>query len=596
VQWIGETIDAPITGSLDTDVEQVATPFGRDLLHVLQTLQDGDFSVRMVSGHDGVCGGIAEAVNVIAGANQRIAQQLGRIGEEVGREGRIRQRFKLGLSGGGWGEIEDQLNRLIDNLLWPTTAVTRAAAALANGDPPQAVALDVDGRPLNGDFLQTATIVNAMILQLGVFAAEITRVAREIAAEGKLGAQVQIQAQVREAAGVWSDVTQGLNAVARGVSARIRTIADVVELERRVAEGAAELERSKSRLRDSEDSRILALAAGKMGSWDWDLANGHCLWDAGQRQIFGADPVSFEVALSKVRALIDRSDWKMLCRQLKRARQNGGAWQLEFRVRRPDGGVRWCFGTAVAARDASGRISRIRGITMDITERKDAEDRQALLAREVDHRTKNALAVVHAIVSLTRADDVEQFSAAVEGRIQALARAHSLLSDSRWRGAKIADLIQGELAPFRTAGLERIRISGRSLALPPSAVQALALTVHELAANAARHGALSVPSGCVRVAWEQQSDEFALRWLECGGPCLHAHGIVREGSVRESLGMRIIRASVETQLGGSVEFDWRPDGLCCAIRIPCHPKAELLGNFLHSIQTPGAWRRMPALS
>jgi two-component sensor histidine kinase len=264
---------------------------------------------------------------------------------------------------------------------------------------------------------------------------------------------------------------------------------------------------------------------------------------------------------------------------------------------------------AVAAKDASGRVDRIRGITMDITERKESEDRQALLAREVDHRTKNALAVVHAIVSLTRADDIDGFSAAVEGRVQALARAHSLLSDSRWQGAKIADLIQGELAPLRTADPERVRLSGRSLTLHPSAVQALALTVHELAANAARHGALSVPAGSIQIAWEQHGDELALRWSECGGPCprlqmrdgaapesLAQNELAQKECTRDGLGMRIIRASVETQLRGSAEFDWRPDGLVCIIRVPCHPKPELLGDFLYSIHNPAAWRRTAVLS
>jgi two-component sensor histidine kinase/PAS domain-containing protein len=707
MQCISETLDAPITGSLDTDdtdlaqTDHVAMPLGRDLLHVLRAMQEGDFSVRMAGGHDGLSGQIAEAVNLIATANQRIAQQLERIGDEVGGEGRIRQRIRFGLPGRGWCQMEDQLNRLIDNLLWPTTVVTQAVAAVARGDLTQTIALDIDGRPLTGDFLQSATIVNTMIRQLDVITAEITRVAREVGTEGRLGAQ----AEVHEADGVWKDVTESVNAVARSVTAQIRNIADVTaavangafskkmtaeargetlqlkeainamvdqlcavvtevtrvvrevgaesrlggqadvpgaagawkdltdgvnhlaanltaqpceteaddllaqsrqlagelqvrqialqltaaELERRVAEGAAELERSKRRLQDSEDSRILALAAGKMGSWDWDLVKGHCLWDVGQTQIFGADPASFEVVLPGVRALVDRSDWKMLCRQLKRARQKGGAWQLEFRVRRPDGGVRWCLGTAVAVRDAAGRISRIRGITMDITERKESEDRQLLLAREVDHRTKNALAVVHAIVSLTRADDIEQFSAAVERRIHALARAHSLVSDSRWRGTKIADLIQGELTLFRTASPERIRISGRSLMLHPSAVQALALAVHELAANAARHGALSVPPGSLQVAWEQHGDELELRWTECGGPC-------PQSPVQAGLGMRIIKASVETQLCGSVAFDWRLDGLSCGIRVPCHPKSELFGNFLHSVQNPVAWRRISALS
>jgi two-component sensor histidine kinase/PAS domain-containing protein len=465
MQWIGEAIDVPIGGSMDAGLEpaagDVAIAFGRDLLHVLQAIQDGDFSVRLSGDHNGLSAKIAEAVNVIAAANQRIAQQLERFGEQLGRQ----------------------------------IALQQATA----------------------------------------------------------------------------------------------------ELERRVAESMAELEQSKRRLQDSEDRRKLALAAGKMGSWDWDLIDGHCLWDEGQKQIFGADPVSFEPVLPNIRALVDRGDWKLLCRQLKRARRNGGAWQLEFRVRRPDGSVRWCLGTAVAVRDVAGRISHIRGITMDITERKEAEDRQSLLAREVDHRTKNALACVHAIVSLTRAADIDQFSAAVEGRIQALARAHSLLSESRWRGAKIADLIQGELAPFRALNPERVQISGRSLSLHPSAVQALALAIHELAANAARHGALSVPLGSVQIAWEQQDDELALRWTECGGPAPRAQAA-------EGFGMRIIRASVETQLCGAVAVDWQPDGLQCAIRVPCHPKTELFGNFLYSIQPPGGWpdaglqRRKAALS
>jgi PAS domain S-box-containing protein len=609
MEWIGETIDAPITGDLDTDLDQVPTPFGRDLLHVLQAMQEGDFSVRMAAGPDGLCGQIAEAVNTIASANQRIVQELAGVGEQVGREGRTGQRVNLGLSGRGWSEIDDRLNRLIDDLAWPTTAITRAVAAVGRGDLTKTVALDIDGRPLKGDFLQAVTTVNAMIRQLGTFAAETVRIARD--AGGTEGAGPP--APGGDAAGVWQVVTESVNAMA----ARVRN-AEVADLERQVADGVAELARAESRLQDSEDGRILALAAGRMGSWDWDLVSGRCHWDAGQRQIFGTGPTSDEVTLPVVRALVDNNDWKMLCRQLKRARQRGGAWQLEFRARRPDGSIRWCLGTATAARDATGRVVRIRGITMDITERKEAEDRQFLLAREVDHRTKNALAVVHAIVSLTRADDIQEFSTAVEGRVQALARAHSLLSDSRWHGAKIADLVQGELAALRRAPCERIRMSGRSMTLHPSAVLALALALHELAANAARHGALSVASGSLEVAWEQRGDELALQWSEYGGPCPPSpvgesqvgesqagesqagesqagESQVGESQIREGLGLRIVRASVETQLCGRIAFDWRAEGLVCIIHVPCQPQPEVFGNFLYSIQNPGAWRRTTAL-
>jgi two-component sensor histidine kinase/PAS domain-containing protein len=628
MQWIGETIDAPITGDLDTDPDQVPMPFGRDLLHVLQAMQEGDFSVRMAAGPDGLCGQIAEAVNMIASANQRIVHELAGVGEEVGREGRTGQRVNLGLSGRGWCEIEHRLNRLIDDLLWPTTAITRAVTAVARGDLTKTVALDVDGRPLKGDFLETAIVANALIRQLGTFAAETVRIARDV------GSEVDAPAHGGDAAGVWQVMTESLEAIARRMTARVRNADVVADLERQVAEGAAELARSESRLQDSEDGRILALAAGRMGSWDWDLVSGLCVWDAGQRQIFGIDPATCEVAFPVIRGLVVSGDWKMLCRQLKRARQRGGAWQLEFRARRPDGSVRWCLGTAIAARDATGRVVRIRGITMDITERKEAEDRQSLLAREVDHRTKNALAVVHAIVSLTRAADIQEFSTAVEGRVQALARAHSLLSDSRWHGAKIADLVQGELAALRRAPGERIAMSGRSMTLHPSTVLALALALHELAANAARHGALSVPSGSLEVAWEQRGDELALQWTERGGPCAPApvgqdrlaqdrlaqdrlaqdqvgqdqvgkgqlgkgetgKAEVEDGQIREGLGLRIVRASVETQLCGRIAFEWRTDGLVCVIHVPCQPQPEMFGNFLYSIQNPGARRRTTAVA
>src|SRR4030081_842066 len=151
-----------------------------------------------------------------------------------------------------------------------------------------------------------------------------------------------------------------------------------------------------------------------------------------------------------------RDDWRMLCRAIRQARQDAGSYQVEFRIVRPDGGVRWCLGTAAVSIDSTNQISRISGVTIDITDRKEAEERQSLLAREVDHRAKNALAVVHAIVSLTRADNIKQFVAAVEGRIQALARAHSLLSESRWRGADIVELVQEELAPYRAANFCRV--------------------------------------------------------------------------------------------------------------------------------------------
>ena len=183
----------------------------------------GDFSVRMPGNQVGLLGKIADTFNEIVAANERMAQQLERVGHVVGREGKTRQRVKFGWSHGAWGEMENSVNTLIDDLLWPTTEVTRAISAVAQGDLLQTVRLEVDGRPLQGEFLRSATIVNTMIKQLSVFTSEVTRVAREVGTEGKLGGQ----AQVREVTGVWKDLTENVNSMASNLTAQVRNIADV---------------------------------------------------------------------------------------------------------------------------------------------------------------------------------------------------------------------------------------------------------------------------------------------------------------------------------------------------------------------------------
>jgi HAMP domain-containing protein/signal transduction histidine kinase/DNA-binding response OmpR family regulator len=195
----------------------------RQLLHALQSMRVGDFSVRMAGDQIGIMGKVADTFNEIVAANQRIAQQLERVGQVVGREGKTRQRVRFGFSEGAWGEMEASVNTLIDDLLWPTTEVTRAIAAVAQGDLLEAVQLDVDGRPLQGEFLRSAKIVNRMIKQLNVFTSEVTRVAREVGTEGKLGGQ----AQVREVSGVWRELTESVNSMASNLTAQVRNIAEV---------------------------------------------------------------------------------------------------------------------------------------------------------------------------------------------------------------------------------------------------------------------------------------------------------------------------------------------------------------------------------
>ena len=193
------------------------------ILEKMQAMRDGDFSVRLPGSWTGLSGKMADTFNEIAMANQRIAKELRRVGQVVGKKGRTRERARFDESRGAWGEIEDSVNTLVEDLLRPTAEVTRAIAAVAEGNLTQTVRMDVDGRPLEGDFLRSAKIVNTMIQQLGVFTSEVTRVAREVGTDGKLGGQ----AQVPGVAGTWKDLTDSVNSMASNLTSQVRNIAEV---------------------------------------------------------------------------------------------------------------------------------------------------------------------------------------------------------------------------------------------------------------------------------------------------------------------------------------------------------------------------------
>jgi two-component sensor histidine kinase/DNA-binding response OmpR family regulator len=331
------------------------------------------------------------------------------------------------------------------------------------------------------------------------------------------------------------------------------------ELEDRVRARTAELEESTARLIESEQRRSMAIAAGKMGSWDWDWVNGDWMWDEGQYQIFGVDPRSFSVTPASVQALLHPQDIDELRRATAQFEKGVRSYEAEFRIKRPDGEVRWCVGTAVATVDKRGRLVRVSGVTVDITERKQAEERQSLLTREVDHRAKNALALAQSIVRLTQAHDVDAYVRAVEGRITALARVHTILSLSSWQGAEMNRLIEEELAPYSMAG--QIKFSGSEVQLRPATAQTLALVLHELVTNSAKYGALSTLSGHLSIRWEIQRDNLVLAWEESGGPKV-------QKPESRGFGMRNVLASIETQLGGQALFDWRSEGLVCRLSVP----------------------------
>ncbi|MFO6447016.1 PAS domain-containing protein [Erythrobacter sp. NE805] len=260
--------------------------------------------------------------------------------------------------------------------------------------------------------------------------------------------------------------------------------------------------------------------------------------------------------------LADKEQARALMANDRAVMEGGKARQLEEGLLLPNGEMSYWLGVKAPFFDADGQPQGIMGISLDVTDRRKAEERLRFLADEVDHRAKNLLGVVLSLVRLTKVDDVKAFKAAVSGRIEALARAHALLAANRWQGVHVDTLLREEIAPFGRVGSERIQLAGPSVLLEPNAAQALAMAVHELAINAAMYGALSVESGCLSVAWEiEGSDALVLEWRETGGPEVAPPAAPGFGSTA-------IRGAIEHQLSGTFDLTWAPSGLTCRIAFP----------------------------
>jgi two-component sensor histidine kinase/CheY-like chemotaxis protein len=235
-----------------------------------------------------------------------------------------------------------------------------------------------------------------------------------------------------------------------------------------------------------------------------------------------------------------------------------GSFELELRVVRPNGEVRWCHVVGAGVWNAKGELARLSGVTTDITERKEADNKQALLALEVDHRAKNALAVVQAIVRLASRENIDDYIKAVEGRINALAQTHELLSRSKWKGADILRLVLDEMAPYQ--GGQRVTAIGPTVTVSPADAQTLAIALHELATNAVKYGGLSREAGRVDISWSFFEERLVLAWKEFGGPAVVAPRT-------KGFGSKIIAASFSDSRRSRVTFDWRPEGLSCTLEL-----------------------------
>jgi PAS domain S-box-containing protein len=234
---------------------------------------------------------------------------------------------------------------------------------------------------------------------------------------------------------------------------------------------------------------------------------------------------------------------------------------VELRNYRKDGSAFWNELLISPVHDDDGKLLYFFASQKDISKRRQAQELEAeelRLLREVDHRAKNALALVQGIVRLSQSENAQAYATAVQARVEALARSHSLLSSARWRSVPVAQLIEAEVRPY---GNTRVSIGGPDLDLDAEQVQPLALVLHEMLSNAHQHGALSATDGTVTIRWEKAGESLVLQWAESGGPPPPQERTPRFGS-------RLIGSTVERQLVGQALFDWKETGLESRIELP----------------------------
>jgi PAS domain S-box-containing protein len=282
-------------------------------------------------------------------------------------------------------------------------------------------------------------------------------------------------------------------------------------------------------------------------------------WNQGAERVFG---YMAEEAIGKPITMLipaDRQDEERVI--LERIRRGDRIDHYETIRQRKDGSLIVISLTVSPVKNAEGKIVGASKIARDITERKRSETQISVLAREAEHRARNVLANVLAMVHLSQSDTPEGLKEAIEGRIRALANVHSLFVQSRWAGAELASLVRQELSPYSRDGETRTRIKGPTVMLEPDLAQALAVALHELATNAAKYGALSVAEGQVRVEWSQAADRrLVLRWIEAGGPPVNP-------PTRKGFGTRVMETMIRGRMRGSVRLDWHAEGAACEIAV-----------------------------
>ena len=326
--------------------------------------------------------------------------------------------------------------------------------------------------------------------------------------------------------------------------------AEVARLRQELDASRWDASRCRAILESARDYAILTVdPAGRVTSWNAGAAH---LLGWGEGEALGMDSRLTFTPEDRARGAAETE----MAQAAAEGRAEDERWHL-----RKDGTRFWGSGLLVPL-DGSAEPGFLK-IMRDRTERREGDERQGVLLRELAHRVKNTLALILSMARQTgsRATDLAEFADAFEGRLQALATVHDLLSESGWRSTSLAALVEAALAPRRGRGGQPIRVEVRDLPLRPAAAQNLVLALHELATNATKHGALSVPGGRVELEIGPVGDDLVLTWREVGGPAVAPPS-------EPGFGTLLLEQLVAYQHGGKVGFDWRPDGLLCTLRLP----------------------------
>ena len=333
-----------------------------------------------------------------------------------------------------------------------------------------------------------------------------------------------------------------------------------------------ELFEANQRLQNGQALYQAALAAGRMGTWETDLVAKTKLWTAEGMALFGID---LPGGRGHVGGTQDEywsalhPDDRHLMRKFHELADNQDSFASEYRVVWSDGTTLWLRGHGrVVARTPDGKAHRLVSIVADVTDRKAAEDHAQFLMHELSHRSKNLLAVIQSISRRTArtTTTMEEFGDRFGRRLQGLAASHDVLVRNSWQGAPLADLMRQQLMPFLDIQSLRVELTGPDIVVTAEAAQAIGLAIHELATNATKYGALSVPAGKVKISWafgseSRASHDLLLKWVEQGGP-----PVIRPS--RNGFGHLVIGEMIERSLNAKVTFEFAKHGLEWSVSIP----------------------------